>query len=164
MPACQAGCSEQKKAAKPAQMVHRRHLGQKKVSFPARNEIPTACRAEKGIISCAEGASEAFEAEKGIISCAERDANRLPSRKMRQFLRGRCSGGIWGKKRYHFLRGMGYLPPSEQKNSPNPAQKALQKHLVLMSTWGALCGCEAAVGLILLGTFAIFALTLCFPA
>lgn len=28
-----------------------------------------------------------------------------------------------GRKRYHFLRGRGYRPPAEQKNTQIPAQK-----------------------------------------
>ena len=67
---------------------------------PARNWIPTACQAEKCLKSCAEGALEAFQAEKGIISCAEWDTTRLPGRKMPEIRRGRCPGGIWGRKRY----------------------------------------------------------------
>jgi hypothetical protein len=51
--------------------VPRSGFGQKRVSFPARNWIPTACQAGKRPKSCAEGASEWFRAEKGIISCAE---------------------------------------------------------------------------------------------
>ena len=120
------GCrppAEQENAPNSARRVPRRHLRQKKASFPARNGIPTACRAGKCPKSCAEGASEAFEAEKGIFSCVERNTNRLPSRKMPQFLRGGCPGGIWGRKRYHFLLGMGYHPPAEQKNAPIPARK-----------------------------------------
>ena len=103
----------------------RRYLGQKKVSFPARNGIPTACRAGKCPKSCAEGAPEAFGAEKGIISGAERDANRLPSRNRRQILRRRCTEAAPGRKRHHFLRGMGYHLPAEQKNAPNPARNGM---------------------------------------
>ena len=105
----------QKNTPNLAQKVPRRHLGQKKVSFPARNGIPAACRAGKHPKSCAEGASEAFVAEKGIISCAERDANRLLSRKIPQILRGRCIGGFPSRKTPKFRRGMGYHPPAEQK-------------------------------------------------
>ena len=114
---------EQKNTPNPARRVSRRHLRQKKVSFPARNGIPTAFRAEKFPKSCADDAPRRLRAEKGIFSCAEWDANRLPSRKTPQILRGRCLGGIWSRKRYHFLRGMGYQPPSEQKNAPNSARK-----------------------------------------
>ena len=67
--------------------------------------------------------SEAFGAEKGIISCAERDAHHLPSRNMPHFLHGTCIGGIWGRKRHHFLRGTGYHLPSERENAPFPARK-----------------------------------------
>ena len=101
---------------------------QKKVSFPARKGIPTASRAEKCPKSCAKGTPEAFRAEKGIFSRAERDTNRLPSRKMPQFLRGRYLGGNPGRKRYLFLRGKGYQPPPEQKNATIPARKVPRRH------------------------------------
>ena len=52
-----------------------------------------------------------------------------PSRNRRQILRGRCPGGIWGRKRYLFLRGMGCQPPAEQKNSPILARKVHRRHL-----------------------------------
>ena len=42
----------------PARKVLRGGSGQKKVSFPARNGMPTACRAGKHLNSCAEGAPE----------------------------------------------------------------------------------------------------------
>ena len=99
------------------------HSRQEKAAKPARNWIPPACRAGKRLISCAEGAPEAFEAGKGGKSCAELDTNRLLSRKAPQILRRRCPGGIPGRKKYHFRRGMGYQPPPEQESTPNPAQK-----------------------------------------
>ena len=90
--------AEQENTPNPARKVLRGGSGQKKVSFLARNGIPTACRAENHPKSGAEGAPRRLRAEKGIISCAERDTNRLPSRKIPQF-----------------LRGMGYQPPAKQK-------------------------------------------------
>ena len=110
----------------------RRHLRQKKVSFPARNGIPTACRAGKHSKSCAEGAPRRLWAEKGIFSGAERDDNRLPSRKTPQILRGGCPGGFPSRITPQILRGgcpggfpsritpqilrgMGYQPPAKQK-------------------------------------------------
>ena len=80
---------KQENTSYPAQKVPRSGFGQKKVSFPAQNGIPPASRAEKRLISRAEGASEAFQAEKGIFSCAERDTTHLPSRKTPQFRRRR---------------------------------------------------------------------------
>ena len=65
------------------------HSRQEKAAKPARNWIPPACRAGKRLISCAEGAPEAFEAGKGGKSCAELDTNRLLSRKAPQILRRR---------------------------------------------------------------------------
>ena len=47
-------------------------------------------------------------------------------RKMPQILRGWCSEAVPGRKRYLFLRGMGYRPPARQKNAPNPARKVLR--------------------------------------
>ena len=85
---------EQKNAPQPARNVLRRHLRQKKASFPARNGIPTASRAGKCPSTCAESAPRKFRAEKGIFSGAEREYTRLPSRKMPLNLRGMCSGGI----------------------------------------------------------------------
>ena len=114
---------KQKNTPIPAQKVPRRHSGQKKVSFSARNGIPTSSQAGKRLVSCAKGAPEAFRAEIGIISCAEWNTNLLPSRKTPQILRRRCSGGIPGRKRYHFLRGMEHPLPPEQKNAPNHARK-----------------------------------------
>ena len=105
----------QKNAPNPTRKVPRRNLRQKKVSFPARNGMPPACRAGKCPKSCAEGAPEVFGAEKGIISCAERDATRLPGRKMHQILRGRCIGGFPSRKMPQFRRGTVYHPPAEQK-------------------------------------------------
>ena len=84
---------------------------------------------KKGIISCPDGALEAFGAEKGIIFCAEGDTTRMPSRKTPKFLRVRCHGGIWSRKRYHFLRGMGYHSTAEQKNTPISARKVPLRHL-----------------------------------
>ena len=49
------------------------------------------------------------------------------AKKQRQNLRRRCPGGIPGRKRYHFLRGMGYHPLAEQKNTPKPAQKVSRR-------------------------------------
>ena len=89
-----------KRAQIPARKMPRRHLGQKKASFPARNGMPPACRAgkhpksraegaprrlraEKCPKSCAEGASEASRAEKHPNSRAERDTTRLPGRKFK---------------------------------------------------------------------------------
>ena len=119
--------AEQKNAPNPAREVPRRHLEQKKVSFPARKKIPLAYRAEKHPNSCAEGATEAFGAEKGIIFCAEWDTTRLPGKKMLPILRGRCYGGIWSRKRHHFLRRMGYQPPAGQEKEANPARKVCRE-------------------------------------
>ena len=105
----------QENAPNPARKVPRRYLKQKKVSFPAQNGIPPACRAEKRPKSCAEGAPEAFGAEKGIFSCAEWDTNRLPGRKMPHIRRGRCPVGIWSRKSGQNLRGTGYLPPAASR-------------------------------------------------
>ena len=76
----------QENAPNPAQKVLCSGYRQKKASFPARNGIPTACRAGKCLSTCAEGAPRQFRAEKGIISGAERDTNRLPSRKLPPFV------------------------------------------------------------------------------
>ena len=82
--------AEQENTLNPARTVLRGGSGQKKVSFPARNGIPTAYQAEKDGKSCAEVTPRRFGAEKCIISCAEWVTNRLPSRKMPQIRRGRC--------------------------------------------------------------------------
>ncbi|MBQ6574360.1 MAG: hypothetical protein IIX41_08640, partial [Bacteroidales bacterium] len=71
---------------------------------------------------CAEGAPEAFGAGKGIKICLELECSRLPGRKMPFSLRGRCSGGIWGRKRYQNLRGTGMQPPAGQENALQPAR------------------------------------------
>ena len=84
----------QKNTPNPAQKVPRSGFGQKKASFPARNGVPPACRAGKCPKSCAEGAPRQLQAEKGIFSCAEWGTTCLPSRKMPQIRRGRCSEGI----------------------------------------------------------------------
>ena len=118
----------QKNAPNPARKVPQRHLEQKKASFPAQNGMPTAFRAGKCPKSCAEGTPEAFEAEKGIFSCSEWNTNRLPGRKMPQIRRGRCSRGIWSRKRHLFLREMGYHTPPRQENAPKPARKVLRRH------------------------------------
>ena len=65
-------------------------------------------------------------AEKHPNTCAERNTTRLPSRKTPRILRGRCTGGIPGRKRYLFLRRMRYQPPAKLKNTPNPARKVLR--------------------------------------
>ena len=99
------------------------------VSYPARKRNAAACRAGKCPSACAEGASEAFGAGKGVKICAERVCSRLPGRKMPFSLRGGCSGGVWGRKRYQILRGTGMQPPAGQKNALQPARKVLRRHL-----------------------------------
>ena len=106
----------QENAPNPARKVLRGGSGQKKVSFPARNRIPPACRAGKCPKSGAEGAPRRLRAEKGIISGAERDTSRLPGKKMPKIWRGRCFEAAPGRKRYHFRRGIGYHPPAEEEN------------------------------------------------
>ena len=98
----------------------------RKWHFLMRNWIPPACRAGKHPKSGAEGAPEWFRAEKGIISCAEEDTTRLPGRKMPQIRRGRCSEAVPGRKRHHFLHGIGYHPPAGQENAQNPARKVIR--------------------------------------
>ena len=63
--------AEQENAPNPARKVPRRYLGQKKASFPARNGIPTACRAEKCPKSCADGAPRRSRQKKASFLDAE---------------------------------------------------------------------------------------------
>ena len=67
---------------------------------------------EFGSSALEEDAPEALGAGKGIKICAEWECSRLPGRKMPLNLRGRCSGGVWGRKGYQNLRGMGH--PAEK--------------------------------------------------
>ena len=107
---------------------------------------PRRLRAEKGIFSCAEWVTNCLPSRKMPQIRRGRYLGVVSGRKMPQILRGRCSEGIWGRKtppilrrrcseavpgrkRHHFLRGMGYQLPAEQKNAPNPARKVLRRHL-----------------------------------
>ena len=113
----------------PARKVLRRYLGQERVSKSARNGNAAACRAGKCPSACAEGAPEVLGAGKGIKICAEWECSRLPGRKMPLNLRGRCSVGVWGRKRYQNLPGEGMQPPAGQKNALQPARKVLRRRL-----------------------------------
>ena len=64
--------------------------------------------------------------KKASFSARKMISTRLPGRKTPFCRRGGCYGGIWSRKRYHFLRGMGYHSPAEQKNTPIPARKVLR--------------------------------------
>ena len=119
---------EQKNTPIPAQKVPRRHSGQKKVSFPARNGTRTACRAGKHTKSRAEGAPEAFRAEKGIISCAEWDTLRLPGRKAPQFLRRRCHTNTSSTTIFLFLAKLLFLRKISRINLPYRFHKPFEIH------------------------------------
>ena len=119
---------------------------QKNALIPARKALRGGSGQKKVSFPARNGIPTACRAEKHSKSCAEGAPRRLRAEKGIISCAEQDANRLLSRKTPKILRG-----------------RCFRGIWCLCPHGGALCGCEAAVGLILLGTFAIFALPLCFP-